>query len=84
MAKIAPDLQKKLQLDPDAVVNLILRLTDSPDQHVNALKARGLAVLFTYSLIPAVAVQGKASACLGLIDEPWVLAIEEDKPVHTL
>lgn len=84
MAKIASNLQKRLQLDPDANVSLILRLTDSPDHHVNALTALGLTIRFTFTLTPAVAVQGKASACLKLVEQPWVLAIEEDKPVHTM
>jgi hypothetical protein len=84
MSSIAPELKSKLQRDPGAVVNLIVRLKDAPAAHVDDVKARGITVQRTYSLISAMAVQGTASATLALADEPWVLSIEEDKTVHTM
>ncbi|MBI5034159.1 MAG: hypothetical protein HZB51_26865 [Chloroflexi bacterium] len=84
MAKIAPELLSKLQRHPDATVNVIVRLTDDPSAHLTEIKASRLNVRYTYSLIAAVAVQGKAAACLKLASQPWVLSIEEDKSVHTM
>jgi hypothetical protein len=78
------ELKTQLEQNPDAVVNLIVRLKDSPETCLDEIKARGLTVRYTYSLISAVAIQGTASACLSLASEPWVLAIEPDRTVHTM
>lgn len=84
MARIASELKTKLKRDPRALVNLIVRLKDAPDARVAELKARGLVVRRTFTLISAIAVQGPAATLLALATEPWVLSIEEDKTVHTM
>lgn len=84
MPTIDLELKKQLEQNPDAVVHLIVRLKDSPNIYLDEIKARGLTVRYTYSLISAVAIQGTASACLTLVNEPWVLAIEADRTVHTM
>jgi hypothetical protein len=84
MAGIASELRSKLQRDPNALVHLIVRLTDEPNTHVADVQALGITVRRTFTLIPAIAVEGTAAASLALADQPWVLSIEEDKPVHTM
>lgn len=84
MATIPPDLQTKIQHDPQTQVDLIVRLADDPGKHVRDLQSLGWTVRRTFSLTPSVAVQGPASASLALARQPWVLAIEEDKSVHTM
>ncbi len=84
MAKIQPELKSKLESAPDAVVNLIVRLNDAPDARLADVRALGLTVRHTYSLVPGMAIQGTAAASLTLVDKPWVLSVEEDKPVHTM
>ena len=84
MAKLQPDLKAKLERAPDSVVNLIVRLNDPPDARVADVRALGLTVRYTYSLVPGMAIQGTASASLALAKKPWVLSVEEDKPVHTM
>jgi hypothetical protein len=84
MASIQPDLKKKLEREPGSTVNLIVRLKDAPDIHVADVRALGLTVRYTYSLVSAMAVQGTASASLVLAKKPWVLSVEEDKQVHTM
>ena len=84
MAKIQPDLKSKLERAPDSVVNLIVRFKDAPDVRVGDVRALGLIVRHTYSLISAMAIQGTASASLALAKQTWVLSLEEDKPVHTM
>ena len=81
---IAPELRSKLERNPNAIVNLIVRLTDDPAPHLDDVQARGLQVRHTYTLISAMAVQGKASAVLPLVSVSWVLSIEEDPSVHTM
>ncbi|MBI5305078.1 MAG: hypothetical protein HY868_23300 [Chloroflexi bacterium] len=84
MAGISTQLRTKLQSDPEAIVHLIVRVKDDPQAHVADVQARGLTVQRTFSLIPAMAVEGKAGASLALADQTWVLSVEEDKPVHTM
>ena len=84
MATIPLDLQTKIQHDPQTQVDLIVRLPDDPGKHVRDLQSLGWTVRRTFSLTPSVAVQGPASASLALARQPWVLAIEEDKSVHTM
>lgn len=84
MATIPPDLQTKVQHDPQTQVDLIVRLADDPGKRVRDLQSLGWTVRRTFSLTPSVAVQGPASASLALARQPWVLAIEEDKSVHTM
>ncbi len=84
MASIPPDLYTKLQHDPNAQVRLIFRLKDTASQYVDNVQAHGLNVRHVYTLINAIAVEGTASAALALSEEPWVMSIEEDKPVHTM
>ena len=84
MANISQDLKSKLQTNPNATVRLIVRLADDPSRRVVSVQAHGLTVRHTYTLISAVAIEGTASASLKLAEEPWVVSIEEDKPVHTM
>ena len=84
MAKIQPDLKSKLERAPDSVVNLIVRVKDTPDARVADVRALGLTVRYMYSLVPGMAIRGTASASLALAKKSWVLSVEEDKPVHTM
>ncbi len=84
MATIPPALKAKVQNAPHATVDLIVRLADDPGKHVDELQSLGWTVRRTFSLTPSVAIQGPASACLALANQPWVTAIEEDKSVHTM
>ena len=84
MATIAPEFLSKLKVNPNATVNVIVRLKDDPAAHLTEIQASGLSIRYTYSLIAAIAAQGKAAACLKLAGQPWVLSIEEDKSVHTM
>ena len=84
MAKFAPDLESKLRKNPNADVNVIVRFDSDPAAHLADVQARGLLVRHSYSLISAIAAQGKASQVLALTSESWVVAVEEDKTVHTM
>ena len=84
MAKIQRELKSKLERAPDSVVNLIVRVKDTSGAHVADVRALGLTVRYTYFLVPGMAIQGTASASLALAEKPWVLSVEEDKPVHTM
>jgi hypothetical protein len=84
MANLSSNLRTKLQNNLDTDVNLIVRLADNPNQRIASIQSRGFTVRRTLSLISAVALCGSGSAALDLAKEPWVISIEEDKPVHTM
>ncbi len=84
MASISQDLRSRLQQNPNAVIRLIVRLQDAPASRVAAVQAHGLTVRHTFTLTSTIATEGSASASLALADEPWVVSVEEDKPVHTM
>lgn len=84
MANMRPELKAKLERDPKATVNLIVRLKDAPKHRLDDVRALGLTIRQTYTLIPALAIQGSAAASLALAQKTWVLSLEEDQPVHTM
>ncbi len=81
MAKISAKLMKQLRKDPGSSVRLIIRTRGDPDQNIRRLEARGLRVARRLQLVRSLAVRGRASAGLAILDEDWVVAIEEDRPV---
>lgn len=83
MAKIKTDLLAKLHKNPGSSVRLIIRTRGDPDENIRRLQERGLQVARRLQLIRALAVQGKASAGLSLLEEDWVVEIEEDRPVKS-
>lgn len=84
VANVPPDLKTKAQRDPNAQVDLIVRLSEDPGKHISDLQSLGWTIRRSFSLTPSVAIHGPASASLVLATQPWVLTIEEDKPVHTM
>lgn len=84
MAEIDAKLSSRLKSDPDAVVQLIVRATDDPAAVADRARALGIKVRRQYRLTRSLAIAGKASLCLRLLDEPGVTSIEEDREVHTM
>jgi hypothetical protein len=84
MISIDKALEAKLTSAPDAQVRVIVRTVSNPSQYVSTLVASGLRVLHTSTLIDAITVEGPAKAVLALRTESWVVALEPDKPVHTM
>lgn len=84
MARIDSSLLGELKASPEAKVNLILRTKGEPDDLIPLIQSRGIQVRRRFRLLKAVAIEGKAAACLKLVDEPWVEAIEEDREVRIM
>ncbi|MBI3538180.1 MAG: protease inhibitor I9 family protein [Chloroflexi bacterium] len=82
--EILDELRVRLEKNPSATVNLIVRTQDDPRNHAAHLESRGITIRHTYSLISGIAIQAAASDALALAREPWVISMEEDKVVHTL
>ncbi len=84
MSKIDNALRRNLAADPERSVALIIRTTGDPTPHLPRLAELGLRVGHQYKLVPGVSVAGRASAALSLLDEEWIVKIEEDRPVKTM
>jgi len=84
MDKIDQALRQKLAADPERSVALIIRTDGDPAPHLQRLAELGLKVEHQFRLVPGVSVTGRAAAALLLLDETWILKIEEDRPVTTM
>lgn len=84
MSKIDRALHQKLAADPGQSVALIVRTDGDPAPHLPRLAEMGLQVGHQFKLVPGVSVIGPASAALSLLEEMWVLKVEEDRPVKTM
>lgn len=82
--KIKTEFEKKLRADPLAQVAVIVTTDASPGEFVSRAEAIGLEVHRQYRLRHMLALRGPANAALALLDEPWVLSVEEDQPVTTM
>ncbi|MFN8474813.1 MAG: hypothetical protein U0822_21670 [Anaerolineae bacterium] len=82
--KLEAPLRQQLAAAGDARVDLIIRTTEAPGEHVAACEARGMTVRHVYKLLPGIAVSAPAAAALALESEPWVERIETDRSVHTM
>ncbi len=84
MGKIDKELHQKLAADPERSVALIIRTNGDPTPHLPRLAQLGLQVGHQFKLVPGVSVAGRAAAALSLLNETWILSIEEDRPVKTM
>ncbi len=84
MAKIASEFLQVLKSSPKETFSVIVRSVGNLQANAVKLANSGLAITQTFSLIPGFAVTGPASNIIALLDEPWVISIEADEPVHTL
>jgi hypothetical protein len=84
MDKIDGVLHQKLAADPEQSVALIVRTDGDPTPHLSRLAEFGLQVGHQFRLVPGVSVTGSAGAALLLLEQKWVVKIEEDRPVTTM
>ena len=84
MDKIDNALRQNLAADPERSVALIIRTAGDPTPHLPRLAELGLQVGHQFKLVPGVSVAGRAAAALSLLDETWIVRIEEDRPVKTM
>jgi hypothetical protein len=81
MRKIEPALEARLRQRPEQTVRLIVRVAGDVPQVAARLKELEVTVLRSFTLIPALAISCSAATALGLLQEAWVQAIEEDRQV---
>ena len=84
MAKISADLKSKWEHNPNATTSVIVMTQNESAEYASLMSPRGITVTRVFTLIHGLALTGLASAMLALANEPWVVSIEEDRPVHTM
>lgn len=84
VAKIDSRLLERLKKDPQSTVNLIVRTRGQPEDYLSFFSGKGIEVRHQIQLLKALAIHGPAGQCLPLLEEDWVLAIEEDRPLKAL
>jgi hypothetical protein len=82
--KIKAEFENRLRADPSAQVAVIVTTDGPPADFTPRAEAVGLEVHRQYKLRHMLALRGPANAALALLDEPWVLSVEEDQPVTTM
>ena len=80
---LAADLRHQWKTDPQTLVRAIMRVEKKANQYTTIIESMGLRVQHAFTLMPALAVIGEAAALLRLAAQPWVIAIELDRAVHT-
>ena len=84
MEKIDSALRQRLTADPEKSMALIVRTDGDPTPHLSRLAELGFQVGHQFRLVPGVSVTGSAAAALSLLEEEWVIKVEEDRPVKTM
>ncbi|OQY19022.1 MAG: hypothetical protein B6I34_10045 [Anaerolineaceae bacterium 4572_32.1] len=84
MIKIKPQFEKNLRADPSAPVAVLVTANGPPDEFAPRVRDMGLEVHRKFKLRRIMALRGPANAALALLDEPWVISVEEDQPITTM
>ncbi len=84
MAHLASGLEQKIAANPDAPLNVIIRVDGDLDVRQQQLEANGFQIRRKLTLIKGLAATASGSAIRQVADQPWVTSIEEDQQVHTM
>ena len=84
MSKADERLVRRLKDAPDADFRLILRVSGDLSDAVAKLQQDSVEVRRTLSLIRSLAVRASGRQALRLLDEPWLLRMEEDSIVRAM
>ncbi len=82
--KIKPEFTARLRGDPSAQAAVIVTTDGPPAGFADRAEALGLRVHRQFKLRPMLALGGPASAVLTLLEESWVLLVEEDQKMTTM
>ncbi len=84
MPKADERLIRQLEQSPAGEFHLILRVSGDVEDVAEKLRATPIEVRHALRLIGAVAVRAQGKEALRLLDEPWLVRMEEDRPVRAL
>jgi len=84
MPQVDPDLEKQVESNPDETFHLIVRVDGDLDLRQGQLEADGFTIKRRLRLIRGFAAAARGCDVLMVMQETWVVAIEEDRPVTTM
>jgi hypothetical protein len=82
MATIDSKLEQRLRDMPNRAIDLIVRTASDPTPHLQWLTDHGIEVRQVFKLSPGVAVSAPGRDGLKLLEQDWVVSIEEDAGVR--
>ena len=82
--KVSRELLSALQASPTAEFLLLVRTTQADDEAERTLHQLGMTIRQRLTLVPTFAVTASGAAAIELLNQPWVVRVEEDRPVHTM
>ncbi len=84
VSKADAQLIQRLQQSPTGEFYLILRVSGDAAEVAESLRGTPVEVRRLLRLIGAVAVRAQGRDALRLLDEPWLVRMEEDQPVRAM
>ena len=83
MAKCPQVLRERIAQAPNERIHLLLRVSEAGETQRAAIENAGLVVQHQTTLVPCFAVCGPGAALTGLLQETWLISVEEDAQVQT-
>ncbi|MBI1293640.1 hypothetical protein GC175_01615 [bacterium] len=71
-----------IEASPHASYDLILRVSEVSEDQQKQIEEAGFVVRRCIRLIPSFVVTGAGDALFDLLDCPWLIAVEPDRPVR--
>ena len=84
MDKMSAGLRERLAGAPGQAVDLIVRTHGDPEPFTARLEELGFSIRHRFALLPGLAITGAAGHVSSLLDEDWIVSVEEDRPVTAL
>lgn len=84
MPKCSQDLRDRIERSPSETVYLLLRVDEVGEERRTLIERAGFAVRSQTTLVPCFAVSGPGAGLRALLDELWLVRVEEDGHVRTL
>jgi hypothetical protein len=80
--KCPENLRKALERSPHASYDLILRVSEVGEAQKRQIEDAGFAVRRSTRIVPTFAVTGPGDSLMRVLSCSWLIAVEQDKPVH--
>ena len=82
--KIPLALQRQIAAAPDDTMFLLLHVDETGPEQFAAIEKAGYAVRHQTSIVPCFAVSGPGHGLRALVNEAWLVRVEEDGAVETM
>lgn len=84
MPKCTCELLTRIAREPSENLYLLLRVEEAGQVQRAAIERAGFVVRHQTTIVPCFAVSGPGVALNALLHEPWLVRVEEDRPVEAL